>query len=658
VCEAKADSLVDGIVEVLAGGGIGDNGPSEESILRGVDAVAVAEDGTVYVGENSRGRIRQISPDGVITTIAGNGVRGATTNTPISGLDARVAPGDFALHSGFLYWSDVEGDRVVRMDLATSMIELVATGFSNPRGIAVDDEGNVYVGDYTAYRVRRIDGETGTVSTFAGDGVGTSDGNGSAATSAGVYGPYGVAVDADSLYISTYYGDRIRRVDLATGIISAYGGTGSESYSGDGGPATSAAIYSPRHLTFDGAGNLLIADHGNNRVRRINKADGTIETVAGGGDCCFIAEGSAADQAYLSDPHGLAVGPDGSIYVGDGNNHLIRKITPDGIINTIAGGFSPEGDLGTDARINAPFGVASDHRDGVLIADRSGSRVLRLDRKTGEITVVAGTGRHGFSGDGSLGSEADLSSPSDVAVDEEGNVYIADTYNGRVRKVDTNGIISTFAGGGDSDADDVPANMASLGSVNGLAVDADGNVYISASNRVRKVNAAGLISTYAGTGVAATSGDNGPAIEAELNDPYGLVFDAKGRLYVAESTGNVIRQIDPVSGNIGTIAGSGNSGRCGDGLDANLGCFSTPRGLAIGGDDMLYITDQSNHRIRRVDFQTGLLSSVTTGGCCVSSAREDAYAAKFYNPTGLTALPDGSLVISEQSSGLIRRLSQ
>jgi sugar lactone lactonase YvrE len=657
VCEAKADTLADGIVEVLAGGSIGDNGPAEGAILRGVDALAVADDGTIYVGENSHGLIRKITPDGIITTIAGNGVRGSTNNTPISGLDAQVAPGDFALKDGYLYFTDTEGDKVVRLELATNMLEFVASGFSTPRGIAIDDAGNIYVGDYTAYRVRRVDAVTGSVTTFAGTGENISDGNGGAATSAGVYGPWGVAVDADSLYVATYYGNRVRRIDLATGIISAYAGTGSENSSGDDGPATSAGLNSPRHLAFDSAGNLLIADHDNGRIRRVEKATGTISTIAGGNDCCFIAEDSPAVQTYLPEPGGFAVGPDDTVYLGDKRNQLLRQITTDGIIKTIAGGVSPEGDLGANARLNTPYGVTADKNGDIIFADRSASRVLRLDRKSGEVTLVAGTGRQGFSGDGSAGPLADLSYPGDVVADKEGNIYIGDTYNSRVRKVDPTGIISTFAGGGDSDVDGVPANMASLGSIYGLAIDADGNIYIAASNKVRKVNAAGIISTIAGTGTAATEGNGGPAIEASLYDPRGMVFDTEGRLYIAESEGNVIRRID-ADGNIYPFVGTGTYGGCGDGLDSRLGCLRNPNGLAFGGDGSLYIADQSSHRIRRVDFETRLLSSVTQGGCCLSSSREEAHAARFYNPTGITALPDGSLIITEQSNGLVRRLSK
>jgi sugar lactone lactonase YvrE len=396
--------------------------------MRGVDAVAVDADGSVYVGENSRGRIRKIDPEGLITTIAGTGVRGATSDLPRAGLDANVSPGDFALFDGYLYFTDTVASRVVRMELATGIIEFVASGFSSVRGIAIDDEGNVYVADSSSHRVRRISASTGSVSTFAGTGTGSPpDGNGGVATSANIYGPWGVAVDSENLYISTILGDRVRRVNLETRIISTYAGTGSESFSGDDGPATSAAIYGPRHLALDSAGNLLIADYNNGRIRKVNKEDGIITTVAGGIDCCFIAEDVSAVQTYLPAPSGFALAADDTMYIGDGRNHLLRRVLPDGIIATIAGGASPDADLAQNARINGPYGMVSDRDGNVIIADRDASRVLRLNRKTGKITVIAGTGTRGFSGDGSAGEEADLDLPTDVAVDEEGNIYIADS---------------------------------------------------------------------------------------------------------------------------------------------------------------------------------------------------------------------------------------
>jgi sugar lactone lactonase YvrE len=658
ICEVKAESLADGFIEVIAGGAIGDEGPAEESILRGVDAVAVDADGSIYVGENSRGFIRKIDIDGTITTVAGTGVQGASVNLPRAALDTNVAPGDFAIFDGYLYFTDTVGERVVRMDLATGIIEFVASGFSDPQGIAIDEAGNIYVGDYTAHRVRRISADTGSVSTFAGTGTGSPpDGNGGVATVANINGPWGVAVDSENLYISTIFGDRIRRVNLETRIISTYAGTGSESFSGDDGPATSAAIYGPRHLAFDSAGNLLIAGYNNGRIRKVNKADGIITTIAGGNACCFIADGVAADESYLPSPSGFAVAADDTIYVGDRRNHLLRRISPDGTIDTIAGGASPDKDVGENARLNTPYGLAADPDGNLIIADREASRVLRLNRQSGEVTVVAGTGQRGFSGDGSVGSDADLDLPADVVVDEAGNIYIADAGNGRVRKIDLTGVISTFAGGGTSNAEGQPANMADLGSVSALAFDLDGNLYLTESNKVRKISTAGIITTVAGTGQAGTTGELGLAIEAEINNPNGLAFDFLGRMYISEFGGHVIRRVS-TDGFIERYAGNGSSGSCGDGLEAHFACLDEPGRMAFGSDGALYIADQGNNLIRRIDFETRVISRVTTGGCCLSSPRVEAKDAKLYNPRGFAPMPDGSLIFSQTSDGLIRRLSR
>jgi sugar lactone lactonase YvrE len=331
---------------------------------------------------------------------------------------------------------------------------------------------------------------------------------------------------------------------------------------------------------------------------------------------------------------------------------------PDGIIATIAGGASPDADLAQNARINGPYGMVSDRDGNVIIADRDASRVLRLNRKTGKITVIAGTGTRGFSGDGSAGEEADLDLPTDVAVDEEGNIYIADSANDRVRKVDLAGVISTFAGGGTSDADGQPANMVDLGDVTALAFDAEGNLYLTENNKVRQVSTAGIITTFAGTGEAGlTSGDDGLATEAAINNPNGLAFDYFGQLYISETGGHVIRRVDS-DGIIAGFAGTGFSDLCGDGAHASIGCLDEPGRMAFGSDGDLYIADQGNNLIRRIEFGTRVISSVATGGCCLSSPRVEAKNAKLYNPRGFAPMPDGSLLFSQSSDGLIRRLSK
>jgi secreted PhoX family phosphatase len=200
--------------------------------------------------------------------------------------------------------------------------------------------------------------------------------------------------------------------------------------------------------------------------------------------------------------------------------------------------------------------------------------------------------------------------------------------------------------------------MVDLGDVTALAFDAEGNLYLTEGNKVRQVSTAGIITTFAGTGEAGqTTGQSGPATEAALDNPNGLAFDVWGQLYIAETDGHVIRRVD-LDGIITGFAGDGSAGLCGDGLDSRFGCLNEPGRMAFGSDGDLYIADQGNNLIRRIDFHTRVISSVATGGCCLSSPRVEAKNAKLYNPRGFAPMPDGSLLFSQSSDGLIRRLSK
>ena len=350
------------------------------------------------------------------------------------------------------------------------------------------------------------------------------------------------------------------RIDTFAGTgesLSGFGGFG-----GDGGPATNAQLAFPTSVALDGAGNLYIADRRNHRIRKVDSS-GTISTIAGTGEYGFGGDGGPATEAGLYNPNGVATDGAGNLYIADSGNHRIRKVDSTGTITTIAGtgergfgGSDGDGDRGpaTNAQLNHPSEVAVDGAGNLYIADEGNHRIRKVD-STGTIRHFAGLvgqrGRGGFRGDGGPAVKAQLNQPADVAVDGAGNLYIADSLNSRVRKVDSLGFISTIAGTGNAgrpSGDGGPATNAQLAFPTGVAVDGAGNLYIADSPRhkIRKVDSAGTISTIAGRVRHGFSGDGGPATEARLNSPNDVAVDGAGNLYIADQYNHRIRKLTPV----------------------------------------------------------------------------------------------------------------
>jgi len=331
------------------------------------------------------------------------------------------------------------------------------------------------------------------------------------------------------------------------GIITTIAGNGTQGFSGDGGPATEAELYNPGYTALDPVGNLYITDGNNLRVRKVD-LNGIITTVAGNGVAGFSGDGGPATSAKLNFPAGVALDAAGNLYIADGGNNRIRKVDLNGIITTFAGGgvgAGGDGGPATQAQLGFPSGIAVDAAGNLYIADTDNSRVRKVDLN-GIITTVAGTGEHGYSGDGGPATQAELGFPSDIAVDAAGNLYIADPNNSRVRKVDSRGIISTFAGNGHRgfSGDGGPATKAQLEPV-GVAVDAAGNVYIAdiGNFRIRRIDKTGTIRTIAGTGSAQYGGDGGPATKAGIN-PIGVAIDSAGTIFLTEGFSERVRKVD------------------------------------------------------------------------------------------------------------------
>jgi len=344
----------------------------------------------------------------------------------------------------------------------------------------------------------------------------------------------------------------ITSITVKAQIITTIAGNGIGAYSGDGGQATSAKLNNPTGVSFDVLGNKYIADYINNRIRKVNTA-GVITTVVGNGTAGYSGDNIQATAAELTKPYGTVFDAAGNMYISDMYNHRIRKVNTSGIITTIAGngiiGSIGDGGQATAAEIYCPEGMAFDAFGNLYIADQFNHRVRKINT-AGIITTIAGNGIGGFSGDNIQATAAELYYPSDVTFDATGNLYICDYWNNRIRMINSSGIITTIAGNGTHafSGDGGPSTAASLSWPTGIAFNCVGNLYIAdqINNRIRLVNTSGIITTIAGNGIGTYGGDGGQATNAELNEPIGVALDAASNLYISDFANNRIRIIDSV----------------------------------------------------------------------------------------------------------------
>ena len=447
----------------------------------------------------------------------------------------------------------------------------------------------------------------------------------------------------------TYNNDRIREVNLSTGVITTVAGGGDLGL-GDGNPATAAELSSPSAIALDSAGDLFIADYGNNRVREVNLSTGTITTVAGNGSGGVAGDGAQATAAGLAFPSGVALDSAGDLFIADYANNRVREVNhATGLITTVAGGGSQGlGDDGqaTAAELDHPFGVTVDSAGNLFIADSGDNRIREVNLTTGAITTVAGNGTDGYNGDNFQATAAGLDAPFGVAVDSTGDLFIGDLNNARVREVNlATGIITTVAGDGTSGygGDGGLATAAELGSPIAVAVDSSGDLFIGdvGDSVVREVNlASGAITTVAGNGNkhGDNSGDGGPATAADLGVPIGVAVDSAGDLFIADVGNDVIDEVNLATGLITTVAGNGTTGYGGDNGPATATNLSFPAGVAVDFAGDLFIADTENGRIREIASGVAAVTVTASATTPASTTTTVAASSTTYGSDGNAAL--------------------
>ncbi len=481
--------------------------------------------------------------------------------------------------------------------------------FNNLQKMVFDSSGNLYVAEYRNHVVRKINAGGVGVSTVAGNGSSGFSGDSGTAIFAQLNGPVGVALDgSNNLYISEYDGNRIRKVNLTTGIITTIAGdttsgsVGASGSSGDNGQAANALFCQPAGIASDGPGNLYVADHCNQKVRKI-ATSGIITTVAGNGVAGYFGDGGPATDSPLNYPNDVALDASGNLYIGDTNNHRIRRVDASGNIQTVAGGGGSFGDGGPAifAQLYYPVGVTVDAAGNLYIADQDDYRIRKVNT-LGIITTIAGNGSYGYSGDGGLATSAGLNNPIFVAVDPNGNVYL-DSGNNRIRElvppatsttppvlsgmmpssaevgsaaftITVNG--SNFVTGAYVQWNGSPRNTTFISAtrlqaaINNFDVGSVGTAAVTvfnpggggASNPALTFNiiavptpSTALIITTVGNEIGNYSGDGGPALFATIHNPAGLAYDQSHNLYIADCDNNVVRKVTP-GGTITTFAGT------------------------------------------------------------------------------------------------------
>lgn len=520
---------------------------------------------------------------------------------------------------------------------------------TQPAGTAVDSAGNIYISDFNNNTIRKI--SMGMVTTFAGSpGVaGSFDATG---TNALFNGPEGLAVDAaGNVYVADSGNDTIRKITPG-GAVTTFAGSPGIAGSTNG-TGTNALFDAPAGVAVDLSSNVYVADYGNHVIRKITPA-GVVSTLAGSPGNFGSANGTGSGALFY-EPEGVAVDSLGNVYVADTANDMIREISPAGVVIPLAGSAGNYGSsnaIGTNATFSSPQSVSVDSLGNVYVAD-TGNNLIRKITPLGVVSTVAGSGNPG-SVDGA-GTNAQFWGPVGIAVDGASNVYVADYLNGTVRKITSSGIVSTLAGSASNGRTDGPDAAARFSLTQAVAVDSSSNIYVAdaANNTIRKINPAGTVSTFAGSpGVAGSA--NGAGTNAQFYAPQAVAVDSTGNVYVADTLNHIIREITP-SGNVSTLAGMAGYANNADGSGTNAQ-FDAPQGIAVDKAGNVYVADTLNHTIR-VITPSGTVSTLAGTANTYGSTDGTNASAQFNQPKGLALDSATNIYVTDSMNDTVRKIT-
>jgi hypothetical protein len=626
----SASAFVPYMVNTVVGFGIGDGYQGSIATIDEPNDVAVDVAGNIYIADTNNNVIRRIDfINGVITTVAGNGTAG---------------------YSG-------DGGQATDAQL-----------FS-PEGIAIAQNGDIYIADTVNYVVRMVNASTGIITTFAGSGTPGNGLGGGNPLLADLSNPMDVAVSVSSVFIADTFNERVLMV--SSGVINVVAGTGTAGYSGEGILAHNSMLNSPSSLSMDQNEDLVIADSGNDIVRIVYGSSRFMNTVAGTpGTFSYTGDGGLATSATLTSPSGLHVDKFNDIFIADTYNNAIRVVSG-GYIDTVAGdgagtdGYSGDNGLANIATLSNPYGVAVNNTTGdIIIADTFNNRIREVNSDE-NIYHTAGNGFDGYASDGLMAGDSPFFEPVGSVFDRNGTIYISDARVHMVKVIKPHvGIVNTLAGTGmpGYSGDSGPASAAMLNSPQALAYDGRTHtLYIADADNsvVRSVDlSTGIISTLAGTGSSGYTGDGGQATSATLNMPSGVAIDDKGNVFVADTYNDVVRKVDILNGVISTFAGTGIGGYNLDDVDATTARLWNPTGVAIDRENkQLYIADKGNHIIRQVDLLTNIINTPagtpnTPGFTPSYDGEVQASAALFNSPSSIFAIDEDIIIVDTGNHSL------
>lgn len=540
--------------------------------------ITVGRDGNIYVADGYNYTVRKITPDAIVTTIAGSaGLAGYVDGI---GADARFGylDGVTVDRAGNVFVSD-PWNHALRKITSDEVVTMFAnSGFLDLEGLGIDQDDNIYIADYVQLQIYQVT-PTGAVTQFRNLPIYTHcrdvtmDRSGNAFVTDG----FGVIVELPA--------------DSSEGVVIAGGYAGSED-----GKGLKAQFLSPAGITVDNAGTLYLADSSNDNIRKINRQ--TVVTTFAGRANIGSSDGVGEDARFYN-PNGVAADAGGTAYVTDSFNHTIRKMAPDGVVTTIAGKVAVPGSKdgpARQARFNYPAGIAVDTSENIYIAD-SVNFTIRKITADGLVITLAGLAGAPGSADG-YGSDARFFFPSAVAVDQAGSIYVADTSNQTIRKISATGQVTTLAGlAGHRGSTDGVGAEARFNEPAGVAADTNGNLYVGdeSNNKIRKITSDGTVTTFAGSGEEGSR--DGSGIHASFYGPRGVAFDTAGNLYVSDFGSNLVRKITPAA-KVTTLAGAPREGGWVDGTGSDVR-FSGPIGISVDGYGNVLVADTYNEAIRR-----------------------------------------------------------